>query len=132
MVMKKVDLSDLKVGDKAWSCVEGEGIIQETDLSKPWTIRCHNQWYQTDGISGITDIHPTLFHSEQEFREYWGFGGFLEVFDSNTLTKREQFAMAAMQGLLSDKELSTEGAAVLAVKAADELITKLNEKQLKK
>jgi hypothetical protein len=120
--MKKVDLSDLKVGDTAWSCVEGEGIIQETDLSKPWTIRCHNQWYQTDGISGVTDIYPTLFHSEQEFIEYWDM-------ESNALTKRDQFAMAAMQGLLSDKELSTEGAAVLAVKAADELITKLNEKQ---
>jgi len=122
MVMKKVDLSDLKVGDTAWSCVEGEGIIQETDLSKPWTIRCHNQWYQTDGISGVLDIHPTLFHSKQEFIDYW-------AIESNALTKREQFAMAAMQGLLSDKELSTEGAAVLAVKAADELITKLNEKQ---
>jgi hypothetical protein len=28
----------------------------------------------------------------------------LEVFESNQLTKREQFAMAAMQGLLANSE----------------------------
>jgi len=120
--MKKVDLSDLKVGDTAWSCVEGEGIIQETDLSKPWTIRCHNQWYQTDGISGIKDVYPTLFHSEQEFREYWDM-------ESNALTNREQFAMAAMQGLLSaNKHWSCgEILASCSVQYADALLTKLNE-----
>jgi hypothetical protein len=122
--MKKVNLSDLKAGDKAWSCVEGEGIIKKTDFSEPWTILCHDQWYQTNGNSGINDTHPTLFHSEQEFREYWG----LQRDTNVPLTKREQFAMAAMLGLLTDKELSTEGAAVLAVKAADALLIKLNEK----
>jgi hypothetical protein len=43
------------------------------------------------------------------------------------LTKREQFAMAAMQGLI---HLGTgvEKAAELAIKHADALLTKLNEK----
>ena len=128
--MKTIDLSDLKAGDKAWSCTEGEGIIQETDLLEPWAIRCHNQWYQTNGISGIVDTHPTLFHSEQEFREYWGM-------ESNALTKREQFAMAAMQGLLANtngamteggsRTFSPDGISSLALKHADALLTKLNE-----
>jgi len=107
--MKTIDLSDLKSGDTAWSCVEGEGIIQETDSSEPWTIRCHNQWYQTNGISGVLDIHPTLFHNEQEFREYWCLGETLEVLESNTLTKREIKIIDKM------------------VERAIDLITKLNE-----
>jgi hypothetical protein len=118
--MKKVDLSDLKVGDKAWSAAIGECRVTYVYER---VIQCDGTHeYNMDGTWFDDDENPTLFHSEQEFREYWGM-------ESNALTKREQFAMAAMQGLLSDKQLSTEGAAVLAVKAADKLITKLNEKQ---
>ncbi len=77
------------------------------------------------------DTHPTLFHSEQEFREYWGLGATLEAFESNQLTKREQFAMAAMQGLLANGMYSShanEGVVDYAIELTDALLTKLNEK----
>lgn len=48
------------------------------------------------------------------------------------LTKREAFAMAAMQGILSGEEcpaMSREGVARFAVGMADELIAALNKPQ---
>jgi hypothetical protein len=123
--MKKVDLSDLKVGDKAWSAMHGYVTVSEknhqfirVEIKKGFST------YYVNGNFCDSDTHPTLFHSKQEFFEYWG----LQMDTNAHLTKREQFAMAAMQGMLSDKDLSTEGAAVLAVNAADALLTKLNEK----
>jgi hypothetical protein len=123
--MKKVNLSDLKVGDKAWSCVEGEGEVKATRHLKGWCIRINGKWYEKNGHANALDQHPTLFHSEQEFREYWGLQRDIDA----PLTKREQFAVAAMQGLLSQEVwddytiLADE-----AVNAADALLTKLNEK----
>jgi hypothetical protein len=120
--MKTIDLSDLKAGDKAFSAAIGECRV--TYIFEH-VIQCDGTHeYNMDGTWFDYDDNPTLFHSEQEFREYWG----LQRDTNVPLTKREQFAMAAMLGLLTDKELSTEGAAVLAVKAADALLTKLNEK----
>jgi hypothetical protein len=123
--MKKVDLSDLKVGDKAWSAAIGECRVTCIYVN---VIQCNGTHeHNFDGTCyEEDDIHPTLFHSEQEFREYWG----LELAESNQLTKREQFAMAAMQGLLSaNKHWSCgEILASCSVQYADALITKLNEK----
>jgi len=123
--MKKVDLSDSKVGDKAWSAMHGYVTVSEknhqfirVEIKKGFST------YYVNGNFCDSDTHPTLFHSQQEFLEYWGLQRDIDA----PLTKREQFAMTAMHGLLSDKDLSTEGAAVLAVKAADALLTKLNEK----
>jgi hypothetical protein len=119
--MKTIDLSDLKVGDKAWSVHYGDALIYDNGIELVG-IETNNgiiHYYMTGKIHH-NHTHPTLFHSEQEFREYWGL-------ESNTLSKREQFAMAAMQGLI---HLGTgvEKAAELAIKHADALLTKLNEK----
>jgi len=122
--MKKVNLSDLKVGDNAWDYQLGLVTITEICKDNDYCIETDSGGYTIGGKLWIDDPHPTLFHSEHEFREYWG----LQRDTNVPLTKRDQFAMAAMQGLLTDKDLGTEGAAVLAVKAADALITKLNEK----
>jgi len=43
------------------------------------------------------------------------------------LTKREQFAMAAMQGILAKPEVSMNYAAQDAVKLADELLAELEK-----
>lgn len=43
------------------------------------------------------------------------------------LTKREYFAAKAMQGLMSDEEMTAEGAAAHAVKAADALLKELEK-----
>ena len=128
--MKTIDLSDLKVGDKAWSPIHGEvEVISNYDIGMyPIQINTKKSVYYTYDVNGLytqDHPHPTLFHSEQEFREYWGM-------ESNTLTKREQFAMAAMQGLLAApvvdpitiKELVSD-----AIDVADFMLTKLNEKQ---
>jgi hypothetical protein len=118
--MKKVDLIDLKVGDKAWSAYQG--CVEITAKTEFYFVVVGNGYY-FNGKMSKDDLHPTLFHSEQEFRDYHGF-------DSSTLTKREQFAMAAMQGLLSaNKHWSCgEILASCSVQYADALITKLNEK----
>jgi hypothetical protein len=122
--MKTIDLSDLKAGDKAWSCAEGECVIQEHAIGDTWAIRFKDLWFQTNGIQNFSNQYPTLFHSEQEFREYWGL-------ESNQLTKREQFAMAAIQGFklqLGTEDFIYVEMAKQCVKFADALLTKLNEK----
>lgn len=43
------------------------------------------------------------------------------------LTKREMFAAMALQGLLADPTVSTEGAVEMAVRAADHLLARLEE-----
>jgi hypothetical protein len=118
--MKKVDLSDLKVGDKAWSAMHGEVIFIEKEYLIEVSSEQGLHLFYKDGNCNIKDIHPTLFHSEQEFREYWGM-------ESNQLTKREQFAMAAMQGLVFLGH-GINKAAEFSVLHADALLTKLNEK----
>jgi hypothetical protein len=116
--MKTIDLSDLKAGDKAWSVQIGEcrvTYIFENVLQCDGTHE-----YNVNGTFFEYDTHPTLFHSIEEFLEYW-------AIESNQPT-RAQVAMAAMQAFVS---LGTgiEKAAELAVKQADALLTKLNEKQ---
>ena len=54
-----------------------------------------------------------------------GFGQFApEVYTG--LTKREMFAMAAMQGLLSDPNMTLTSAVNIAVEAADLLLRRLD------
>jgi predicted lipoprotein len=129
--MKTIDLSDLKAGNKAWSAMHGEVTIKmvySTGMIQTELKLIHYQ----NGTFFKDDTHPTLFHSEQEFREYWGLGATLEAFESNQLTKREQFAMAAMQGLLANSEYwganSIDALVNTSVEQADALLTKLNEK----
>jgi len=124
--MKTIDLSDLKVGDKAWSPIHGEvEVISNYDIGMyPIQINTKKSVYYTYDVNGLytqDHTHPTLFHSEQEFREYWDIDA--------PLTKREQFAMAAMQGLLANKnKLNHYDYSILAVEQADLLLDKLNEK----
>jgi hypothetical protein len=124
--MKKVNLSDLKVGDKAFSVAIGECRV--TYIFEH-VIQCDGTHeYNMDGTWFDNDDNPTLFHSEQEFREYWG----LQRDTNVPLTKREQFAMAAMQGILSNSEYwganSIDALVNTSVEQADALLTKLNEK----
>ena len=125
--MKTIDLSDLKAGDKAWVSTYGkcfiDAIMNDNHVYPIAVVDSDGDLvgrYTINGLLAKYDEHPILFHSEQEFREYWGM-------ESNHLTKREQFAMAAMQGLLVPA-LSFSAVAELAVNAADALLTKLNEK----
>jgi hypothetical protein len=120
--MKIIDLSDLKAGDKAWSYQYGVVDIIEIDFSRAYPLGTITGTYTLHGKTIIDHPRPTLFHSEQEFLEYLGL-------ESNTLTKREQFAMAAMQGLLNSAAYSKpEHYALASVEQADALLTKLNEK----
>jgi hypothetical protein len=115
--MKKVDLSDLKEGDLAWDYQLGLVAITEIRKGNDYCIETDSGGYTIDGKLWVNDNHPTLFHSEQEFLEYWGI-------ESNQLTKREQFSKAAMQGLLANGMYTSNG----AIELADALLTKLNEK----
>jgi hypothetical protein len=120
--MKTIDLSDLKVGDKAWSMQYGVVYVFEI---KATIIIKEIGSFDFSGKWMDFDPHPTLFHSEQEFREYWGIQRDIDA----PLTKREQFAMAAMQGLLNSAAYSKpEHYALASVEQADALLTKLNEK----
>jgi len=122
--MKTIDLSDLKVGDKAWSAAIGECRV--TYIFEK-VIQCDGTHeYNVNGTWFDEDTHPTLFHSEQEFRDYWGIQRDIDA----PLTKREQFAMAAMQGLLNSAYDKTYvRIAEQSCKYADALLTKLNENQ---
>ena len=126
--MKTIDLSDLKAGDKAWSCIDGlVEIIKITEGQYP--LETIGNSFSINGLFHTECKHPTLFHSEQEFREYWGLQRDIDA----PLTKREQFAMAAMQGLLANGMYSShanEGVVDYAIEQADALLTKLNEKNL--
>jgi hypothetical protein len=129
--MKTIDLRDLKAGDKAWSSQIGEVQIKQVIKVHDYPIKAINESgafgsFKNDGLCNEVDAHPTLFHSEQEFREYWGLQRDIDA----PLTKREQFAMAAMQGLLNSAAYSKpEHYALASVEQADVLLTKLNEKQ---
>jgi len=122
--MKTIDLSDLKAGDKAFSAAIGECRV--TYIFEH-VIQCDGTHeYNMDGTWFDYDDNPTLFHSEQEFREYWG----LQRDTNVPLTKREQFAMAAIQGLLANENYSTTHPDVIAeisIKQADFMLTKLNK-----
>jgi len=126
--MKKVDLSDLKVGDKAWSAMHGDVAVTALDKNSEYPIViCLNSLdcfgFTLYGRGYKKDIHPTLFHSKQESIEYWGM-------ESNHLTKRERFAMAAMQGLLAGSNntyFEAKELALMSIEKADALLTKLNE-----
>jgi hypothetical protein len=128
--MKKIDLSDLKVGDKAWSYQYGELEVIGINSSGYFSIITEKSTYSVSGMYLENNIYPTLFHSEQEFREYFNLGVTLEAVESNQLTKREQFTMAAMQGLLASptaysvkiKDLVSD-----AIDIADFTLSKLNE-----
>lgn len=50
-----------------------------------------------------------------------------EYFGGCGLTKREEFAGRALQGLVSDDGMTMAGAAKLAVEAADALLTELEK-----
>jgi hypothetical protein len=123
--MKTIDLSDLKAGDKAWSYQYG--VVDVFEIKAEIIIKEIGS-FDFSGKWMDFDPHPTLFHSEQEFREYWGLQRDIDA----PLTKREQFAMAAMQGLLANKDsrsTSCEFKVETAIEHADALLTKLNEKQ---
>jgi hypothetical protein len=123
--MKKVDLSDLKVGDKAWSCVFGTVIIHGINNETSYPIEVNACTFDVNGFQKYIHTHPTLFHSIEEFREYWSMQA------PETLTKREQFAMAAMQGILSNPDYSktlVEDVANQAIQQAYVMLIKLNEK----
>jgi hypothetical protein len=122
--MKKVNLSDLKVGDKAFSAAIGECRVTYFFES---IIQCDGTHeYNMDGTWFDYDDNPTLFHSEQEFREYWG----LQRDTNVPLTKREQFAMAAMQGILANNrapEFDYKHVTSAAIRFADYLAYNLEE-----
>ncbi len=126
--MKTIDLSDLKAGDKAWSVRFGN-VILCNPVNTDYPIQLIDDTsFDVHGCYYEDDPHPTLFHSEQEFREYWGLQRDIDA----PLTKREQFAMAAMQGLLAAMtdfdQYTEEEIADMAMQQADALLTKLNEK----
>ena len=126
--MKTQDLSDLKIGDTAWSCEEGEVIIQKSleGINLHYPITTENHSYTIEGKHYKGDLYPVLFRSKQEFLKYWGLQRDIDV----PLTKREQFAMAAMQGILANPELeqlTTLAVSVIASEQADALLAKLNE-----
>jgi hypothetical protein len=122
--MKTIDLSDLKVGDKAWSTQQGEVEVVRIVDGNFYPIHTKTEVYALDGKFSNSYEHPTLFHSEQEFRDYWGIQRDIDA----PLTKREQFAMAAMQGLLNSAYDKTYvRIAEQSCKYADALLTKLNE-----
>lgn len=133
--MKTIDLSDLKAGDKAWASTYGEcfieAIMNDDDLFQIAVVDSDGDVagrYTINGLWAKYEKHPTLFHSEQEFREYWGLQRDIDV----PLTKREQFAMAAMHGLLAganNEYFNPIDLAEIAIEKADALLIKLNENQ---
>jgi hypothetical protein len=127
--MKTIDLSDLKAGDKAWSCVFGTVIIHGINNETNYPIEVNACTFDVNGFQKYIHTHPTLFHSEQEFREYWGLQRDIDA----PLTKREQFAMALMQPMMANpswEDYELEEMIKAALIATDALLTKLNEKNL--
>ena len=72
---KVIDLSDCKVGDKLWSVVAGTVEVLESKIGTTYPIliteKEEKSAYDLTGKFVKYDIHPTLFHSFEEFCEYW-------------------------------------------------------------
>jgi hypothetical protein len=122
--MKTIDLSDLKAGDKAWSVRFGN-VILCNPVNTDYPIQLIDDTsFDVHGCNYEDDPHPMIFHSEQEFREYWGLQRDIDA----PLTKREQFAMAAMHGLMANPEiikLKPQTVSRLSLEQADDLINGL-------
>src|SRR5574343_648109 len=71
-VNMQIDLSDLKVGDKVYSSQDGTGKV-DSYSNTGINIKFDNSTfgsYSSAGFQYKLDIHPTLFHSKQEWLEY--------------------------------------------------------------
>ena len=71
----QIDLSDLKVGDKAYSAIEGSGVVVALDDSAVFVEFIlddeSTEWdFHKNGKYYYKDTHPALFHSKQEWLEY--------------------------------------------------------------
>lgn len=68
----QIDLSDLKVGDKAYSAQYGAGKMESYSDDGVY-IKFNNgdcYGFSFSGFHYESDAHPTLFHSKQEWLEY--------------------------------------------------------------
>lgn len=79
MSEKKIDLSNVKVGQELWSANRGKVVcttIYVTSEKIKYPIEIHssekNEFieYTVDGKYFTTDEFPTLFHSREEFLEF--------------------------------------------------------------
>jgi hypothetical protein len=119
--MKTIDLSDLKAGDKAWSAMHGKVTIKmvyRTGMIQTELKLIHHQ----NGTFFKDDTHPTLFHSEQEFREYW------DMEKTETNEKRE-FTKKAAIALLYAGNLPNQNACRKAIEFTEIFFNELNDKQ---
>jgi len=98
-------MKKFKVGQKAWSCRQGEVVIVGIKEHEPYPIETEYATYSLDGKVLKSDKHPTLFHSKQDMIEY-----FQNVKTKRTYTK--WFNVYA-NGSLGGSFNSREGAKVI-------------------
>ena len=123
--MKTIDLSDLKAGDKAWSATKGEVEITAVDKTQIYgveVVTCigTNLTFRLNGMYVAEDTHPALFHSEKEFREYWG----MEKTETN---EKREFTKKAAIALLYAGNLPNQNACRKAIEFTEIFFNELNE-----
>ena len=117
---KTIDLSDLKVGDKAFSAKYGEVEIVANYEKGKFPICIFVEEFRTrysysyNGFYNEDESHPTLFRSLQEFLEYWSITG-----ENRQPTELKQISVAALQGLLSNPNLKSPDGDTYAFRPAD-------------
>lgn len=72
----KIDLSDVKVGDEVFHPLCGYTKVTDTDDSSAYPIRTRYRHtllrsFTMEGKRDVVDVHPSLFHSYEEFKAYW-------------------------------------------------------------
>ena len=65
------DFSDAKAGDKCFCASDGWVFIEDVFFGRDYPIITNEDDYCVDGKFVESDTHPTLFHSFDEFMEYW-------------------------------------------------------------
>jgi hypothetical protein len=70
---KKIDLSDVEVGDKLWTIQEGETTCVKNRYNMPlYKIVTGKITYTLDGKVYYDDKYPSCFHNYQEFLDFHG------------------------------------------------------------
>jgi len=71
MSEKKIDLSNVKVGNPLWTINSGDTVCEESYQEEgDYKIYAGKISYTIDGKLHVTDDYPSCFHSYQEFLDF--------------------------------------------------------------
>ena len=77
LISLDIDFSKSKVGDKCWSALNGQCLVDKVEVSEDeayvWALNQNGYTadYSLNGYQHPKDNHPGLVHSYEQFIAYW-------------------------------------------------------------